>query len=63
MSATVRSIKPRYEPLRCWGSGRDAENPKAIIVYFNRPLTDDELRFFDECSKRTAALMPEDFTP
>lgn len=26
------------------GVGRDAENDKAAVVYFDRPLTDDELR-------------------
>lgn len=30
------------------GVGRDKDNDKCIIVYLQRPLTDDELRVFHE---------------
>lgn len=31
-------------PLKVWGVSRDAENEKALIIYFDRALTDDEMR-------------------
>lgn len=46
--------------LRCTGIGRDADHDKCLVVYFNRPVTYDEMRFFHECSRRTASLMPTD---
>jgi hypothetical protein len=30
--------------LRIKGCGRDADNEKALVLYFNRKPTDDELR-------------------
>lgn len=35
----VKTIVPKAR-----GVGRVADNDKAIIVYFDRPLTDDEMR-------------------
>ena len=43
--------------LTCFGVCRDAENPKAAVVVFNRRLTDAELRFFHEVCERSAPLM------
>lgn len=31
--------------LKLSGTGRDKDNDKALQFYFNRPVTDDELRF------------------
>ena len=44
-------------PLKCPGVARDAENPRCVVVAFNRPLSDDELRFFHEVCQRSAPLM------
>ena len=30
--------------LRCPGVGRDIENERTLVLYFNRPITDDEMR-------------------
>lgn len=43
--------------LKCPGVGRVEDNDKAVIVYFSRPLTDGELRFFHEVCQRSAPLM------
>lgn len=43
--------------LKCPGVSRMADNDKAILVYFSRPLTDPELRFFHEVCQRSAPLM------
>lgn len=51
------------KPLRLNGVGRDVEHPCFVSVAFNRPLTDDELRFFHEVCQRTVPLMPEPATP
>lgn len=40
-----------WQPLKCWGTGRDGENPKALSLSFNRAPTDDELRMIDEAIK------------
>lgn len=44
--------------LKCNGAGRDKDHDRALCFYFNRPVTDAEMRFLDECMKRSAALMP-----
>lgn len=36
------------EGLNVNGVGRDAGHDKAIVVYFNRPLSDDEMRLFHD---------------
>lgn len=46
--------------LRCSGVGRDKDCLSALQFYFNRRVTDDEMRFLHECMKRAAACMPED---
>jgi hypothetical protein len=50
-------MSPLDIALKCRGVGRDADNDKAVAVYFSRPLTDDELRFFHEVCERSAPLM------
>ena len=47
------------ERLKCNGTGRDKDCLSALQFYFNRRVTDDELRFLDEVMKRAAACMPE----
>src|SRR6185312_488697 len=42
--------------LRCPGVGRDAENQKALCFYFNRPVSDDEMRFLHEVMQRAVAI-------
>jgi len=44
--------------LKCNGVGRDKDHDKALCFYFNRPVSDAELRFLHECMDRTAALLP-----
>lgn len=44
--------------LKCPGAGRDAENPKAVVFYFDRPVSDDELRYLHEVMRRAAACNP-----
>jgi hypothetical protein len=34
----------KQEPLRCPAAGRDAESEKTLCFYFNRRMTDDEMR-------------------
>ncbi|NIJ40401.1 hypothetical protein FHS78_000671 [Parvibaculum indicum] len=46
-------------PLEKTGCGRDAECAASLVFYFNRPLSDDELRFLDECLSRSVQLMPK----
>ena len=50
-------VVSRPDKLICTGIGRDAEHDKCAVVYFNRPLTDYELRFFHEVCGRTVPLM------
>lgn len=40
--------------LRLNGVGRDADHDKALVLYFNRRLTDDEMRFIHDCAARAA---------
>lgn len=44
-------------PLQCPGAGRVGDNPKALIFYFNRPPTDDEMRFLHEVMQRSAVMV------
>ena len=53
----VTELRPKKQPLKCPGIGRDAENAKAIVLYFSRPLTDDEMRFMHEVAQRSAPLI------
>lgn len=53
----LRIVASKPDALNCTGIGRDAEHDKCAVVYFNRRLTDDELRFFHEVCKRSAPLM------
>jgi hypothetical protein len=41
--------------LKCPGVGRDKDNSKALQFYFNRPVTDDEMRFLHEVMQRAVA--------
>ncbi|MDJ0631066.1 MAG: hypothetical protein QNJ44_22605 [Rhodobacter sp.] len=38
------------------GVGRDSDDPRAIVAYFDRELTDDEMRFFHDCLRRWPSL-------
>ena len=45
-------------PLQCPGVGRDAGCATALEFYFDRPVTDDEMRFLHEVIQRAVACMP-----
>lgn len=42
--------------LECPGAGRDAANDKSICFYFNRRVTDDELRYLHEVMQRAVKV-------
>lgn len=46
--------------LRCNETKRDKQNLSALVFYFNRRVTDKELRFLDEVMKRSAFLVEEE---
>jgi hypothetical protein len=45
--------------LRCPGVGRDKDCVSALQFYFNRRVTDNEMRFLKEVIDRAVACMPE----
>jgi hypothetical protein len=45
--------------LKCPGVGRDKDRDSALQFYFNRHVTDDEMKFLHEVMQRTVALMPK----
>lgn len=42
--------------LECNGVGRDKDCLSALQFYFNRRVTDDEMRFLGDVMRRAAAL-------
>lgn len=46
------------ERLKCPGVGRDAENDRSLCFYFNRKVTDDEMRYLHEVMQRATACSP-----
>ena len=46
------------ERLSCNGIGKARESEDAMTVYFNRPLTDEEITFFNTCILRWARFAP-----
>ncbi|MDA9398701.1 MULTISPECIES: hypothetical protein [unclassified Bradyrhizobium] len=46
----------KKEPLRCPAAGRDAENEKTLCFYFNRRVTDDEMRFLHTVIRQVALM-------
>ncbi len=57
---SVHQLKsPGSGPLRVFGVSRMSDNDKAVLVSFNRKLTDEELRFFHEVCERSAPLMED----
>jgi hypothetical protein len=50
---------PANRKLKCPGVGRDKDCVSALQFYFNRPVTDDEMRFLHEVMQRTVACMPD----
>lgn len=50
--------KSVHEPLKCPGVGRDAENVKSLVFYFNRAVTDDEMRFLHDVMQRAVCSVP-----
>jgi hypothetical protein len=54
----IVSLKPQ-EPLRTPCIGRDRENEKSLILYLNRPATDDEMRFLHDAIQRAVATTPD----
>ncbi len=41
--------------LKCPGVGRDAGNEQSLCFYFNRKVTDDEMRYLHEVMERAVA--------
>ncbi|KYK50340.1 hypothetical protein A1D31_39160 [Bradyrhizobium liaoningense] len=48
----------KQEPLRCPAAGRDADNEKMLCFYFNRRVTDDEMRYLHAVMRQAAAYSP-----
>ncbi len=46
------------ERLACNGIGKARDTDDAMTVYFNRPLTDEEINFFNNCILRWARFAP-----
>jgi ribosome modulation factor len=44
--------------LKCSGVGRDKDYDKSLCFYFNRKVTDAEMRWLHEVMDRSAALLP-----
>jgi hypothetical protein len=44
--------------LKCPAVGRDKDNNQALSFYFNRCVTDDEMRFLHDVIKRAAVAAP-----
>lgn len=44
--------------LKCSGVGRDKDCISALQFYFNRPVTDDEMRYLHEVMRRAATCSP-----
>lgn len=42
--------------LKCNGVGRDKDCISALQFYFNRPVTDDEMRFLHDVLSRAVAI-------
>lgn len=61
--ASARHKKIERMRLKCNGTGRDKDHDRALQFYFNRRVTDDELRFLNEVIKRAVACIPEGETP
>jgi len=58
--ASRRAATPCSQFPRICGVGRDGENHKAIVVYFERELTNDEMRqFHDGLRTANVRLHPE----
>lgn len=45
--------------LKCPGVGRDKDCAASLQFYFNRPVTNDEMRFLHEVMQRTVACVPK----
>ncbi len=46
-------------PLECPIVGRDKDYDRALAFYFNRPVTDDEMRFLHKVMQRAVSSMPK----
>ena len=58
MTKIVTLPAPRgADRLKCPGVGRDKLHPAALEFFFNRPVTDDEMRYLHEVMQRAAALL------
>lgn len=50
-----------WQFLRCNGVGRDKDHDRALVFYFNRPVTDDEMRMFHGLMREAAiCVLPID---
>jgi hypothetical protein len=60
MADIVQLNQPKPVRLKCPGVGRDKDHDRALAFYFNRPVTDDEMRYLHEVMQRAAACIPEE---
>jgi hypothetical protein len=52
-------MKLKYPFAKLQGISRDAENDKALVLHFDRRVTDEELRYIHEGFKVLAATWTE----
>lgn len=62
MANLLQLARARPMPLKCRGVGRDKHCKNALQFYFDRPVTDDEMRFLNEVMERTVACLPKAVT-
>lgn len=53
-------ITLKKEPLRCPGVCRVEDNDQALMFFFSRPVSDDELRYLHEVMQRATMCNPLD---
>ena len=54
----IHVLAPRkLRQLECSGVGRDDKNEKALVFYFTRNTTADEMRFLHNVMRRAVALI------
>ena len=56
MRAMATNIVNIKSELKCSGVGRDAEDEKELCFYFNRIVSDDEMRYLHEVVCRAVAV-------
>jgi len=51
------------DKLKCRGVGRDKDNAQALQFYFDRPVTDYEMRFLHGVVERASLCIPQQPEP